>query len=107
MDVKKETFSGTRRTAIQVMGAQHERARPLRKPAWPLSAGLEDPGVSAFGIVMRRAARRHARDSTKKAPKRAPHRVGSCSGREQQRIEGLEVKPEAKKLQLHVSSSIL
>jgi len=102
MEVKEETFSAIDRTAVQVMGAQDERTWPFGKPARPLPARLEDPGVSAFCIVLHWAAARRAGDPVKKAPERAPHRVGGCSGREQHRIDGFKVKPEAEKLQLHV-----
>jgi hypothetical protein len=56
--------------------------------------------------VLRGAAPRRASDPAKKASERAPHCVGGGSGRKQDRVDSLKVKPEAEKLQLHVSSSI-
>jgi hypothetical protein len=106
MDIKKEVLSGTERTAVQLMGTQDKRTRPLGKAARPAAARLEDSGINAFGIMVRGAAARRARDLAKKASERAPHRVGGGSGREQDRAEGLKVKPEAEELQLHASSSI-
>jgi hypothetical protein len=85
-----------------VTGPQNKRAWTFRKAARPSSARLEDPGISASGVVLCGAAERSAGDSAKKASERAPHYVGGCSGREPDRIDGLKVKPQAEKLQLHV-----
>lgn len=84
------------------MGAQDKRARAFRKAARPRPARLEDPGISAPGIVLRSAAARSAGHSAKKASERAPHHVAGCSLREPNRIDGLKVEPQAEKLQLHV-----
>src|SRR5271169_4077438 len=106
MDIKKQVLSWTERTAVEVMGPQDKRTRPLGKPARPAAARLEDAGINAFGNMLCSAAPRRARGLAKKASERTPHGVGRGSGREQDRIDGFKVKPEAEKLQLHVSSSI-
>ena len=84
------------------MCTQDKRAWPFRKAARPRPARLEDPDIGASGIVLCGAAARSASDPAKKVSERASQCVGGYSRREPDRIDGLKVKPQAEKLQLHV-----
>jgi len=102
-----------------VLGARKKLTPPdeLLKKVLRQGEGLADSGsmlVGDKGILFSpndygqnyRLIGEGVEDAAKKVPERPPHSVGGCSGREQHRIDGLKVKPEAEKLQMHVSSSI-
>src|SRR5437763_12306333 len=96
MDIEKiqvevERLAGSNGAAIQVSGATHKRAGPVRKSAGTCNQGsrLEHARIRTAGsplAVARSRALRHARDSTKNDAESAAQNVGRLPYRERNRV---------------------
>ena len=106
MDVEVKIFAGGQRPAIQVPGAENERAGPVREATgrvWSQCAPFKDACIYTTRMVFHVVARRRAGDVAQNCSQCAAQSVGGVPVSEPHCIDGLEMEADPEKLELHAT----
>ena len=104
MDVEVKFFAVGQRPAIQVPGAENERAGTVREATgrvWPECAPFKDACIRTIRTVFHVVARRRAGDVAQNCSERATQSVGGVPVSKPHCVDGLEMEADPEKLELH------